>query len=121
HSNLALLARETGQILRMHIEQSRSHLMDGLHHIGTSAYRVPDVDAATHPWVHVLHRLQHIERRMPYLVLWPVVMDRQPDVILLHELFNAWKDLRRGIAGNDHRDPGPFCVIELAPDIVIFI
>src|ERR1039457_4337050 len=63
YSNLALLGVKACQILDVHVEKSWPDLMDRFHHVRSRAYRVTDIDAATHSRVHILHRLHHIQRR----------------------------------------------------------
>ena len=58
---------------------------------------------------------------MPELVLWPVIVDREPNVVLLDELLDARKGLRRRVSGNDHRDTRPLAVLELVADVIVFI
>src|SRR5438477_2190593 len=80
-----------------------------------------DIDAAPDARIHVLYRLQHIERRMPQLVLRSVIVDRDFDVVLLYELLYSWQSFRRGVAGDDDGNPRSLAVFELGPDVGIFI
>src|SRR5258708_1616345 len=121
HGDLALLALEAGQILHMHVVQPRPNLVDGLHHIDPGTHRMPDVDAAPDARVVLLHRLQHIERGVPQLVLRSMIVDSDADVILLHEFFDPWKSLRRRIAGDDDRNARSLAIFKLAANIVIFV
>ena len=65
--------------------------------------------------------LQHIERRMPQLVFRPVIVNRDADVVLLHELLDPRQSLGRGIAGHNHWNARSLAVFELAADVGIFV
>ena len=121
YRDLALLALKIRQVLHVHVEQPRSGLADRLHHIRAGASGVPDINAAADARIHTLDRLQYIQRRMPQLVLGPVIVDCDTDVVFLYEFLNSRQSLRRGIAGDDDRDPRSLAVFELGPDVGIFI
>src|SRR5260370_15115180 len=118
HGDLALFALEAGQVLHMHVVQPRTHLMDGLDHIDPGTHRVPDIDAAPDARVVLLHPLQHVQRGVPQLVLRSMIVDRESNVILLHEFFDAWKSLRRRITGDDDPNTRSLAVFELAANIL---
>src|SRR6266851_7886391 len=101
HGDLALFALEAGQVLHMHVVQPRPHLVDGLDHIDARTHRMPDVDAAADAGVVLLHPLQNVQRGVPQLVLRSMIMDRNADVVLLHELFDPRKGLRSRVSGDD--------------------
>ncbi len=42
-------------------------------------------------------------------------------VVLLHELLDAGKSIRRRVSGNDDRDPGSLAVLKLAADVRILV
>ena len=58
---------------------------------------------------------------MPQLVFRPVIVDRDADVVLLHELLDSRQSLRCGVAGNDDADTCALAVFELGADVRIFI
>ena len=120
-SDLALLHLHVCEVFHMHVEEPRADRVDSLHNIRTGARGVAYVDATTDARVHVLHQLEYVERRLPELVFWPVVMDGNLYVVLLHELFDAREACRRWITRNDDPDARPFAVLKLATDIVIVI
>lgn len=62
HVNLAVSALKICKILYMHVEQAWSHFVDSLNDIRTGTHSMAYVDAASHTRVHVLYRLQHIQR-----------------------------------------------------------
>src|SRR6266699_3348352 len=95
--------------------------MDCLNHVRARANRMPDIDAASDARIHALHSLQYIQRRMLQFIFWPVIVARETDVVLLHELLYPRQSLRRGVARDNHANPRPLAVFELAPDIRIVI
>src|ERR1700740_3685328 len=82
---------------------------------------MPDIDTAPDARVHVLYGLQYIQRRRPQLVLRPVIVDRDTDVVLLYELFHSRQSSRCGIARDDDGNPCSLAVFELTADVRIFI
>src|SRR5258708_18888986 len=70
----------------MHVEEARSDWMDGLDDVRAGARRVAYIDAAADSRIHVFDELQDVERRPPELVFRTMVVDCDPDVVLLHEL-----------------------------------
>ena len=117
---LSLLLK-TRQVLHVHVEQPRSGFVNRLNHIRAGARCVTDIDAASHARVHILYCLQHIQRRGPQLIFRPMIVDGEPDVVFLHELFNAGKHCRSRAAGDDHGNAGPLAVFKLAANIIIII
>src|SRR5450432_3234169 len=86
HCYLALLDVQVGQVLHMHVEETRSDFMDGLDDVRAGAHGVAYIDAAADSRVHVFDELQDVERRPPELVFRTMVVDCDPDVVLLDEL-----------------------------------
>src|SRR5580658_2816817 len=82
---------------------------------------MPDVNAAPDARIHILDRLQHVERRMPYSIFRPVIVNRDADIELLDELLDSRQRLRCGVAGDNHRNPCSLAVFKLRPDIRVFI
>ncbi len=82
---------------------------------------MPHIDAASHARIHASNHLQHIQRRMPYLILRTVIVDGEPYVVLLHKLLDARKSFRRRISGDNDLNPRALAVLELTADVVVFI
>ena len=112
---------KTRQILDVHIEQSRPHLVNCANHVRARTLTMADIDTASQPRIHVLHNLQHIQRRWPNLVLRAMIVNGKSDVVLLDELFDARQNLRRRVARNDHRNPGTLGIFKLASNVLVFI
>src|SRR5258708_430656 len=60
---------------------------------------------------------------MPELVLRPVVVDGEADVVFADEFFNSRQSFRRRVSGNDDGNPRALAVFEFAADVrvVIFV
>src|ERR1700735_5023864 len=58
---------------------------------------------------------------MPQLVLRPVIVDREPYVVLLYKLLNTRKRGRVRISSDNHRDTRSLGVFELTADVVILV
>ena len=69
----------------------------------------------------LFHELQHVERRRKDLVLGPVIVDGDLDVVFLHKLFHARQRCRRRIAGNNHLDASAFAVFKLCADVIVIV
>src|SRR5438876_11500482 len=82
---------------------------------------MPDIDAAPDARIHTLHGAQYIQRRMPQLILGPVIMDRHADVVLLYELLDSRQCLGCMVVRDNNGNTSPLAVFELAADIRIFI
>src|SRR6266446_4379722 len=121
HRHLAILALKVCEVLHVYVKQPRARRVDRLNHIRAGAHRVPDVDTGADARVHPFHRLQYIQRRMPQLIFWPVIVDGETDVVLLHELLDPRQSLRRGVAGDDDGNTCPLAIFELAADVRVFI
>src|SRR4029077_10410345 len=106
YRHLALLRCEVGQILDVHVEKARSRGVDRLDNVSTCAHAVTHIDAAAHPRIHRLYKLQHIEWRREDLVLGSMIVDGDFDVVFLHEFFHTRQRGGRWIAGNDDLDAG---------------
>ena len=79
-----------------------------------------DVDAEAHAGVHVADRLEHIVGRGKVLVLRPVVVDRDLDVVLLRKALHPGHDI--GVASADDRGhPRRLGVLEIPAHIVVGI
>jgi hypothetical protein len=50
-----------------------------------------------------------------------MVVNGEPNVILLYKLFNTRERLWRGVSYNNDLDAGTFAIVELAANIVVFI
>src|SRR5580704_9536617 len=118
---LAVFAPEVREVLHVHIEQPWACFVDHLNHIRAGANCMPDVDAAADARIHILHRLQYIQRRTPQLVLGPVIVDRNTNVVLLYKLLNSLQSFRCGVSGDNHADTRSFAVFEFGPYIRIFV
>ena len=105
----------------MHVVQPRPHLVNSFDHVDAGTHRMPDVDTATDARIVLLHPFQHIQRGVPQLILRPMVMNGQADVILLHEFFDAWKRLRSRVSGDNHGNSSALAVFKLAANILIFV
>jgi hypothetical protein len=100
HSDLALFVFKVGKILHVHVEQSGTCFVNCLCDIGAGANSMPDVDAASDAGIHLLHRLQYIQRRVPQLILGSVIVDRKANVVLLHELLNSGQSRKCRVTGD---------------------
>ncbi len=69
----------------------------------------------------LLDRLQYIQGRRPQLVLGPMIVDCDTDVVFLYEFFYSRQSLRCGIAGDDDGNTRSLAVFELGPDVGVFI
>src|SRR5258708_6017096 len=98
HCYLALLDVQVGQILHMHVEEARSDFMDGLDDVRARAHGVAYIDAAADSRVHVFDELQDVERRLPELVFRTMVVDCDPDAVLLDELLYPRKTGGGGVS-----------------------
>ncbi len=58
---------------------------------------------------------------MPQLVLWPVIVNRESDVVLSYELLDSRQSLWRWVAGNNHGNACSLAVLEFAADVRIFV
>ncbi len=58
---------------------------------------------------------------MPQLILRPVIVDREPYVVLLHKLFDTRKRGRFWVSSDNHRDTRSLGIFELTADVVILI
>src|SRR3984957_16808871 len=121
HCYLAFPDFQVGPILHVHVEQARSELMYCLEHVRARALGVAYIDAAADSRVHVLDELQDVERRLPELVFGTMVVDCDPDVVLLDELLYPRKTGGRGISGDDDRDAGPLAILKFGADVVVFV
>src|ERR1700691_6151437 len=113
HCHLALLDVQVGQVLHMHVEEARSDFTDGLDDVRAGAHGVAYIDAAADSRVHVFDELQDVERRLPKLVFRTMVVDCDPDAVLLDELLYPRKTGGRGISGDNDGDAGPPATIQL--------
>src|SRR6266404_1101666 len=82
---------------------------------------MPDIDAAPHARIHTLYRLQYIQRRMPDLIFRPVIVDRETDIVFFYELLHSRQGFRRGVAGDNDTDICALAILELTPDVRIFV
>src|ERR1700732_4358950 len=102
HRDLALFALEVREVLHVNVKQPRARFADRLNHIGAGTSRMPDIDAAPHARIHTLYRLQYIQRRMPHLIFRSVIVNRQPDIVLLYELLDSRESFRCWVARDNH-------------------
>src|SRR5580693_3722639 len=58
---------------------------------------------------------------MPDSIFRPVIVNRDADVELLDELLNSRQCLWRGVARDNHCDACSLAVLELRPDVPIFV
>src|SRR5258708_18903732 len=105
----------------MHVEEARSDWMDGLRDVCAGARGVAYIDAAADSRVHVFDELQDVERRLPELVFRTMVVDCDPDVVLLDELLYPRKTGGRGVSGDDDGDAGPLAILKFCADVVVLI
>src|SRR5258708_35417027 len=101
----------------MHVEEARSDWMDGLDDVRAGARRVAYIDAAADSRIHVFDELQDVERRLPELVFRTMVVDCDPDVVLLHELLDPRKTGGRGVSGDDEGGAGPPSKLQLGAGV----
>src|ERR1035441_10660592 len=92
HVYLTFFAIKTCQILHVHVEQPRSDFVNRLDNVSAGTRRVADIDTASYARVHLFYRLEHSQRGGPQLILRPMVVDGNPDIVLLHALLNAGKN-----------------------------
>src|SRR5580704_2697720 len=121
HRDLALFALEVRKVFHVYVKQPRACFADRLNHIGAGTSRMPDIDAASDARIHTLYGLQYVQRRMPQLIFRPMIVDSDTDIVLLYELFDSRQSFRCGVAGDDDGNTCPLAVIELIPDVRIFI
>src|SRR5271156_5617047 len=121
YRDLALFALEVREVLHVHVEQSRSYFVDRLDHICASADCMSHIDAATDARIHRLNCLQHIQGRMPQLVLGAMIVNRDADVVLLYEFLNSRERFRSRVPGDNNSDAGSLAVFELGADVCILI
>ena len=121
NSHLAFLALKVRQVFHVHIEQARTHFVNGLNNVRARAHGVSYIDAASNARIHALDILQHIEWGGPHLVLGAMVVDGDADVILLYKLLDARQSFRRRITGDDDGNSGPLAVLKLVSNVRIFV
>ena len=116
------LAGEVGQVLHVHVVEARAGGVDGLDQVGVGARGVADIDAESDARIEILDGFEHVERRREELVLGPVIVDGDADVVFLDELLDPIERFRRRVAGDDDVDAGALAVFELGADVgfVIF-
>src|SRR5258707_9200918 len=105
----------------MHVEEARSDFMDSLDDVRAGALGVAYIDAAADSRVHFFDELQDVERRLPELVFRTMVVDCDPDVVLLGERLYPRKAGGRGISGDDDGDAGSLAILKLGADVVVLI
>src|SRR5256885_5305253 len=74
--------RQIAQVLGVHVEQSWARICDRPYDVGARPDGVSDVDAQPHPAIHVAYVFQGVVRRREVLVLGPVVVEGDLDVVL---------------------------------------
>src|SRR5260370_41588956 len=79
-----------------------------------------NIDAAAHACVHLPDCGEHVQRRGEVLILGPMVMDADPDVVLLHEFLHPRKRLMGG-SGDDQGYSGSLAVLKFFPDVLIVV
>src|SRR6266849_2789749 len=121
HRDLALFALKARQVLHVHVKQPRACFADRLNHVRAGTSRMPDVDATPHARIHTLYRLQYIQRRMPQLIFRPVIVDGKADVVFLYEFLDSRQSFHRGVAGDNDTDICALAILELTPDVGIFV
>src|SRR6266576_1094883 len=104
---LTPLGRQIAQILDVHVEQPWARVRDRPYDVGAGADGVPDVDAQSHPAIQIAHVLQGVVRGREVLVLGPVVVERDADVVLLGEALNAREQRRGGVRRDERHAGGP--------------
>src|SRR5882757_6342056 len=50
-----------------------------------------------------------------------MIVNRKANVVLLHELFDAWEGLRSRVAGHNDGDAGALAIFELAANVVVLV
>src|SRR5580692_13017071 len=58
---------------------------------------------------------------MPQLILWPVIVDGEPYVVLLHKFLDTTKSARGRVSGDNDRNTRSLGIFELIADVVIFV
>src|SRR5258705_5336282 len=102
----------------MHVEQARSGLADGFDDIGARASSMPGIDADPATRVHIFYNAERALRSRKMLVFRPVVVNRDLDVVLLHEALDARHGLGCGSDG-DHGHGAGLGVLEVAANISV--
>jgi len=64
---------------------------------------------------------QYIQWRRPQLIFRPVIVDRDADVVLLHELLNSRQSFRCRVSSYNNGNTRSLAVFELSPYVRIFI
>src|SRR6476660_2436647 len=121
HRHLTILALEVCEVFHVYVKQPGACRVDRLNYIRAGTSRVPDINTAPHARIHTLYRVQYIERRMPQLVFRSVIVYGDTDIVFLHELLDPRQSRRCGVAGDDDGNACPLAVLELVPDVCVFI
>src|SRR5258708_24021329 len=121
YGDLALLVLEVREILYVYVKQPGACFVDGLNHIRAGTNCMPDIDAAPDARIHTLYRLQYIQRRMPELIFGSVIVDRETEVVFLYEFLDSRQSFRCRVARDNDANARPLAVVELIPDVRIFI
>ena len=50
-----------------------------------------------------------------------MIVDRDPNVVFLHKLFNSRRSFGCGVAGDDGADSGSLAIFELSTNILVFV
>src|SRR5947209_1475171 len=93
---LAFLLCAICQVFHVDVEEPGTCFAKRCHNISSGSHRMPDIDAATDAWVHVIHSSQYVQRRREVFVLGSVVVNADSNVVLLHEFLYVRKCLMRG-------------------------
>ena len=104
----------------MHVEHPRTRVRDRPHDVRARSDRVPDVDAQSHPAIHVAHVFQGVIGRREPFVLRAVIVDRDLDVVLLGEPLDARQDRHVGVRG-DQGHAGRLGVREVLPHVCVAV
>src|ERR1700722_14827689 len=58
---------------------------------------------------------------MPQLILGPVIVDGDADVVLLYELLDSRQSFRCGVTSDNDTDTSSLAVVKLCADVRIFV
>src|SRR5580693_1900159 len=58
---------------------------------------------------------------MPQPIFWPVIVDREANVILPHELLDSWQSFQCGVARDNDGNTRSLAVFELSANVGIFV
>src|SRR5258708_19195091 len=75
YGDLVIFSLEVGEVFHVDVEQPGSGFVDGLNDVSAGTNGMSDIDATADARIKILHRFQYIQRRVPQLILRPVIVD----------------------------------------------